>query len=278
MTSITNVKGTFTLNNGIKMPYLGLGVFECKNNDEVINAVSWAINAGYRHIDTAAIYRNEDGVGAGIRHSGVHREDIFVTSKVWNADQGYESTIHAFEHSLNLLELDYLDLYLIHWPVNGKFIETWKALEYLYREERVRAIGVSNFMEHHLESLLNEAEVVPMVNQMEFHPYLVQQDLLDYCRSKGIQYESWSPLMKGRVLEVDLLKELAAKYQKTIVQVVLRWNLQKGVVTIPKSARKERIISNADLFDFFISEEDMKRIDSLDRNLRVGPNPDNFDF
>lgn len=276
--SITNVNGSFTLNNGIKMPYLGLGVFECKNNEEVVNAVGWAIDAGYRHIDTAAIYRNEDGVGTGIRQSGIHREDIFVTSKVWNADQGYESTIHAFEQSLNLLELDYLDLYLIHWPVKGKYIETWKALEYLYREKRVRAIGVSNFMEHHLVSLLKEAEIVPMVNQLEFHPYLVQQELLDFCVSKGIQYESWSPLMKGKVLEVDLMYELADKYQKTIVQVVLRWNLQKGVVTIPKSSRQERIVSNADLFDFQISKEDMKRINSLDRNLRVGPDPDNFNF
>jgi len=276
--TITNAQGRFELNNGVQMPYLGLGVFECENNSEVIHAVEWALDAGYRHIDTASIYRNEAGVGAGIRHSGMNREDIFVVSKVWNSDQGYDSTKHAFETSLNLLELDYLDLYLIHWPVKGKFIDTWRALEYLYREKRVRAIGVSNFMQHHLESLLNEAEVVPMVNQMEFHPYLVQQDLLDYCRSKSIQYESWSPLMKGRVLEVDLLKELAAKYKKTIVQVVLRWNLQKGVVTIPKSSRKDRIVSNADLFDFYISEEDMHRIDRLDRNLRVGPDPNNFNF
>ena len=278
MMSITQINGTFKLNNGVEMPYLGLGVFECENNSEVVNAVQWAIESGYRHIDTAAIYRNEEGVGAGIRRSGIRREEVFVVSKVWNTDQGYESTIHAFENSLNLLEMDYLDLYLVHWPVKGKFVETWKALEYLYKEERVRAIGVSNFMQHHLEALLPKAEIVPMVNQMEFHPYLVQQDLLDYCSSKGIQYEAWSPIMRGKVLEIETLQQLATKYNKTIVQVVLRWNLQKGVVTIPKSSKKARIKSNAQLFDFEISPEDVALIDRLDKHERIGPDPDNFNF
>lgn len=275
---ISDINGTFTLNNGVKMPYLGLGVFECENDQEVVQAIDWAIEAGYRHIDTASFYQNEEGVGRAVRESGIKREELFVVSKVWNSDQGYDSTLKAYELSLNKLKMDYLDLYLVHWPVEGKFVKTWKALEHLYKAGRIKAIGVSNFMQHHLETLLKEAEIVPMVNQMEFHPYLVQQDLINFCQSKGIQYEAWSPIMRGGVLQIDLLKELSIKYSKPIVNIVLRWNLQKGVVTIPKSSKKERIFSNAALFDFEISEEDMKRIDALDKDVRIGPDPNNFDF
>ena len=201
-----------------------------------------------------------------------------MTSKVWNSDQGYESTLRAFEKSIRLLGFEYLDLYLVHWPVKGKYIETWKALERLYAEGRVRAIGVSNFLRHHLENLLPQCETVPMVNQMEFHPRLVQQPLIDFCSLHKIQYEAWSPLMQGKIFSIRELQMIAAKYRKNVAQLVLRWNLQKGVITIPKSVHKERIISNAQIFDFEITAEDMLAIDSLDKNDRVGADPDNFNF
>ena len=278
MKNITDLQGTFTLHNGVKMPYFGLGVYLSEDGQEVINAVQWALEAGYRHIDTASIYKNEEGVGKGIKESRVPRKDIFVVSKVWNSDQGYDSTLRAFEASLKRLDLDYLDLYLIHWPVEGKFKDTWRALEKLYKANRIKAIGVSNFMQHHLEDLLQDAEIVPMVNQMEFHPYLVQQNLMDFCSSHKIQYEAWSPMMQGKIFELEELKGLAKKYTKTIAQIVLRWDLQKGVVTIPKSAKKERIISNADIFDFELSKGDVTFLDGLNRGKRFGPDPDNFDF
>ncbi len=278
MGSITDIKGTFTLHNGVKMPYFGLGVYLSEDGKEVINAIKYALETGYRHIDTASIYNNEEGVGTGIKESNVSRKDIFVVSKVWNSDQGYENTLKAFEKSLNRLELDYLDLYLVHWPVDGKYKDTWKAMEYLYKQKRVRAIGVSNFMQHHLEDLLDIAKIVPMVNQMEFHPYLVQQSLLDFCSDKKIQYEAWSPMMQGKIFGIDTFKELANKYDKTIAQIVLRWDLQKGVITIPKSSKRERILANADIFDFKLTLEDMANLDSLDRGQRYGPDPDNFDF
>ncbi|MBD0779663.1 aldo/keto reductase [Maribacter sp. ANRC-HE7] len=275
---ITDLKGTFELHNGVAMPYFGLGVYLSEDGQEVINAVRWAIEAGYRHIDTAAIYNNEKGVGEGIRESGINREELFVVSKVWNADQGYESTLKAFNESLRRLQLDYLDLYLIHWPVEGKYKETWRALEHLYREKKIRAIGVSNFLKHHLEDLQRSAVIAPMVNQMEFHPYLVQQDLIDYCNAHKIQYEAWSPMMQGKIFELDSIKEMAKKYGKSPAHIVLRWDLQKGVVTIPKSVKKERIVNNADIFDFELSKEDMAYLDRLDKGKRFGPDPDTFDF
>lgn len=278
MLKITDIKGTFTLLNGVEMPYFGLGVYLSKDGQEVSNAVKWALEAGYRHIDTAAIYKNEGGVGQGIRESTVPRKDIFVVSKVWNTDQGYDSTLKAFDASLERLKLDYLDLYLIHWPVANKYRETWCALEYLYAQKRIRAIGVSNFMQHHLEDLLETATVVPMVNQMEFHPYLVQQSLVDFCSKHRIQYEAWSPMMQGKIFTIPAFIELSKKYGKSVAQVVLRWNLQKGVVTIPKSSQKDRILSNAAIFDFELSATDMAYLDSLDRGQRFGPDPDMFDF
>lgn len=278
MHKIADIHGCFKLWNGVQMPYFGLGVYLSEEGNEVVNAVKWALEAGYRHIDTAAIYKNEEGVGQAIRESPVLRKDIFLVSKVWNSDQGFDSTLRAFEASLERLGTDYLDLYLVHWPVTGKYVDTWRALEQLYKEGRIRAIGVSNFLRHHLEDLLQSTEVVPMVNQMEFHPFLVQQELLDFCRRKKIQYEAWSPLMQGNIFDLPALKELATKYERTIAQVVLRWDLQKGVVTIPKSSRKERIISNSRIFDFKLSEADMKLLDALDKGLRYGPDPDTFDF
>ncbi|MBS4199867.1 aldo/keto reductase [Bacillus sp. FJAT-49732] len=260
------------------MPWFGLGVWRVENGEEAVNAVKAAIKNGYRSIDTAAVYQNEEGVGQGIRESGVPREDIFVTSKVWNSDQGYESTLEAFEASLKRLGLDYLDLYLIHWPVKGKYKDTWRALEKIYKDGRVRAIGVSNFHVHHLEDLMQDAEIKPMVNQVEFHPRLTQLDLRSYCKEYGIQFEAWSPLMQGGLLENEVLAEIGKKYNKTAAQVILRWDLQSGVVTIPKSVKEHRIIENADIFDFELSNEEMEKIDELNENKRVGADPDNFNF
>ena len=276
--NITDLNGTFTLNNGIEMPYIGLGVWQSKDGQEVINAIHYALDVGYRAIDTAAIYNNEAGVGQAIAQSDVPREEIFVTSKVWNDDQRSGDIAKAFDTTMERLGLDYLDLYLIHWPVTGQYKDTWKVLEEIYASGRVKAIGVSNFLKHHLEDLLAVAEVVPMVNQMEFHPRLVQQELLEFCKSHSIQYEAWSPLMQGKIFELALLQQLAEKYGKSIAQIALRWNLQKGVITIPKSVKQERIAANADLFDFEIAAEDMQAIDGLDQNQRVGPDPDNFNF
>jgi diketogulonate reductase-like aldo/keto reductase len=276
--NITDIKGTFKLSNGVEMPYLGLGVFEANEGPETIESVKFALECGYRHIDTAAVYRNEKGVGEGIRASNIERDKVFVTTKVWNADQGYQETLDAFHKSIDRLKFDYIDLYLIHWPVHGKYIDTWRAMEELYNSKLVKAIGVSNFLEHHLENLIKNTTIIPMVNQVEFHPYLVQPELLKFCEKKKIQYEAWSPLMKGKVSDIPLLVEIANKYKKNPVQVVLRWNLQKGIVTIPKSVHKERIKSNAEIFDFELSEKDILRIDALNKNERIGADPDNFNF
>lgn len=276
--NITDIKGTVTLSNGVNMPYLGLGVYLSENGNEVIRSIHYALANGYRHIDTAALYQNEEGVGRAVNTSGLPREEVFVTSKVWNSDQGYDHTLNAFRRSMEALKFDYLDLYLVHWPVKGKYKATWKALETLYRDGKVKAIGVSNFMQHHLEDLLQSASIVPMVNQMEFHPRLVQQSLLDFCETHAIQYEAWSPLMRGGIFDIPELKTLAKKYGKSIAQLVLRWNLQKGVVTIPKSVRPERIAENADLFDFTISPADIQKIDALHTGERTGPDPENFSF
>ncbi|SDS51861.1 Aldo/keto reductase [Paenibacillaceae bacterium GAS479] len=277
-----NLQDKTTLHNGVEMPWFGLGVFKVEEGQELENAVKTAIKHGYRSIDTAAIYENEEGVGRGIseglKEAGIAREELFVTSKVWNADLGYESTLAAYETSLKKLDLDYLDLYLIHWPVEGKFKEAWKALETIYKEGRVKAIGVSNFHIHHLEELMKDSEIKPMVNQVEYHPRLTQKGLQDFCKDQGIQFEAWSPLMQGQLLDNPVLKEIADKYQKSIAQVILRWDLQNGVVTIPKSTKEHRIVENASVFDFEITKEDMERIHGLNQSLRVGPDPDNFDF
>ncbi|KOS30986.1 glyoxal reductase [Bacillus anthracis] len=276
--SLTSLKDYTTLHNGVEMPWFGLGVFKVEEGPEVVEAVKSAIKAGYRSIDTAAIYGNEEGVGEGIRESGVSREELFITSKVWNADQGYEETLAAFEESLKKLELDYLDLYFVHWPVEGKYNDTWRALEKLYKEGRVRAIGVSNFQIHHLQDVFQVAEIKPMVNQVEYHPRLTQKELQAFCKEQGIQMEAWSPLMQGQLLDNATLQAIAEKYGKTTAQVILRWDLQNGVVTIPKSIKEHRIIANADVFNFELSSDDMEAIDALNENHRVGPDPDNFDF
>jgi len=277
-----HLQDTVTLNNGVKMPWFGLGVFKVQEGSEVVDSVKAAIKIGYRSIDTAAIYRNEEGVGQALAEAmqqyGVSREELFVTSKVWNSDQGFQTTLDAFDVSLKKLGLDYLDLYLVHWPVKGKYKETWKALEQIYKSGKVRAIGVSNFHVHHLEDLLADAEVVPAVDQIELHPYLSQVEIREFAESKGIRVEAWSPLGQGRVLDDSVLASIAAKHGKSAAQIILRWDLQSGIVTIPKSVKEARIVENADLFDFELDAEDMRAIDALNKNERVGSDPDNFNF
>ncbi|MEK3877571.1 aldo/keto reductase [Paenibacillus sp. FSL M7-0420] len=271
-----NLKSTTKLANGVEMPWFGLGVFKVQEGQEVIDSVKAAIKAGYRSIDTASVYGNEEGVGQAIRESGVAREELFITTKVWNTEQGYDSTLAAFDQSLSKLGLDYADLYLVHWPIRAKYKDTWRALEKLYADGKVRAIGVSNFQIDHLEDLLADATVKPMVNQVELHPLLNQQELREYCKAQGIQIEAWAPLAQGHLLDNEVLADIAARHHKTLPQVILRWDLQNGIVTIPKSVKAERIIANADIFDFELSEEEISRINGLNRDQRFGSHPDRF--
>lgn len=279
---MNGINNRVKLNNGLEMPVLGLGVFQVEDGQVVIDSVKSAIRNGYRSIDTAAIYQNEEGVGQGIKEAleenGLKREELFITSKVWNADLGYQSTLDAFELSLNKLGLDYLDLYLIHWPVEGKFVESWKALETLYKNGKVKAIGMSNFQIHHLKEVIANAEIIPMVNQIELHPMLSQVELREFLKENSIQVEAWAPLMQGQLFENETLQEIANKHNKSIAQVVLRWHLQNGIVIIPKSIKEHRIQENANIFDFELTEEDMTLINALNQNHRVGPDPDHFDF
>lgn len=274
---VKDLQSTVALHNGVHMPWFGLGVYKVTDQSEIVEVVSAALKNGYRHIDTASFYQNEEGVGKGIRDSGISREDIFVTSKVWNDEQGYEETLEAFDNSLKRLGMDYLDLYLIHWPVARKFKETWKALEKLYKEGRVRAIGVSNFHVHHLQDLMKDAEIKPMVNQIEYHPHLTQEEVHAFCKKEGIQLEAWSPLKRGILLDEPVLIEIGQKYSKTPAQIILRWDLQTEVITIPKSSNVERLKENADIFDFELTSEEMKQISSLNKNDRVGKNPNDLD-
>jgi methylglyoxal/glyoxal reductase len=266
------------LHNGVQMPWIGLGVYKAEDGDEVIQSIKWAIDAGYRSIDTASLYNNEAGVGRAIAESDVPREDLFITTKVWNTDQGYEEALSAFDASLERLGLDYVDLYLVHWPVPGKYKETWRALEKIYEDGRAKAIGVSNFKKHHLEDLIADAKIKPMVNQVEYHPRLTQEDLLTYCKQQGIQLEAWRPLLKGEIFEEPTLLELADKYNKTVAQIILRWDIQNGVVTIPKSVTKHRIEENIDIYNFKLTNEDMTRISALNQDKRNGADPDDPEF
>ncbi|MDA8345457.1 MAG: aldo/keto reductase [Thermaerobacter sp.] len=271
------IRDAAILHNGVRMPWLGLGVFRSEAGAEVEGAVASALELGYRHVDTATMYGNEAGVGDAVRRSGLAREDVFVTTKVWNSDQGYDATLRAYERSLEQLGFQYADLYLVHWPVKGKSKDTWRAMQRLYREGRVRAIGVCNFKVHHLEEVMADADVVPMVNQVEYHPFLAQHEVRSFCREHSIQIEAWAPLVRGK-LDHPVLIELARQHGKTPAQVVLRWDLQHGVVTIPKSVRPERIAENAGIFDFTLSADDMQRIDALNEDRRLGPDPDNISF
>lgn len=266
------------LHNGVKMPWLGLGVYKSQEGEEIENAIAYALEAAYRSIDTASFYKNEVGVGKAIKNSSVPREELFITTKVWNEDQGYENTLKAFEESRKKLGLDYIDLYLIHWPGKDKYKETWRALEKLYKDGAVRAIGVSNFQIHHLKDLISSCEIKPMVNQVEYHPELTQKQLHAYCKEENIQLEAWSPLTRGNIFIEPTIVELANKYNKTPAQIILRWDLQNGVVTIPKSVTKSRIVENANIFDFQLAIEDIEKIDALNKDKRIGPDPDEFIF
>lgn len=273
---VTHIAETTTLNNGVKMPWFGLGVYKTKDGEEVEQSVRWAVEAGYRSIDTAAFYENEQGVGQAIKTCGVARDELFITTKVWNDRQGYDSTLAAFEESRKKLDLDYVDLYLVHWPISGKYLDTWRALEKLHQDGYIRSIGVSNFQVHHLQDVMNHSDIVPAVNQVEYHPCLAQLELRQFCKENAIQLEAWSPLMQGKLLEHPVLKQIGEKYGKSTAQVILRWDLQNEVITIPKSVHKERIISNGQLFDFALSDEDMRQIDALNENKRIGPDPDTY--
>jgi methylglyoxal/glyoxal reductase len=273
-----NLTSTVKLNNGVEMPWVGLGVFQSEPGRTTEQAVRWALEIGYRHIDTAAYYNNEADVGKALRESGVPRESVFVTTKVWNADQGYESTLKAFDRSRAKLNMDTVDLYLVHWPVKGKYLDTWRALEKLYAEGKVRAIGVSNFLVHHLEDVVKSSSVRPAVNQVEFHPALMQKDILAYDSRMKIQPEAWAPLTRGRSFGDPLIVSLARKYGRTPAQVILRWDLQIGVVTIPKSVHRERIEENSRIFDFVLEQADVDALSAKDTGTRIGPNPDTIDF
>ncbi|GEM01553.1 Aldo/keto reductase [Halolactibacillus halophilus] len=275
---LKDLTSTTKLANGVEMPWVGLGVFKVEDGPEVKQAVIDAINSGYRSIDTASVYGNEKGVGEALKEVDVKREDLFITSKLWNADQGYESTLTAFEATLDRLGLDYLDLYLIHWPVPeaNLYQDTWRAFEKLYQEKKIRAIGVSNFKEEHLETLIQGSEITPMVNQVEFHPHLTQEPLRHFCLDHNIQIEAWSPLKQGQLFDNDVLQVIADRHNKSIAQVLVRWDIQSGVVTIPKSTKAHRIKENADVFDFELTYDEMKQINQLNKDERVGPDPSTF--
>jgi diketogulonate reductase-like aldo/keto reductase len=260
------------LSNGIKMPMLGFGTWQVFDHNVAKKSVLTALELGYRHIDTAALYKNEKAVGEAIKESGIPREEIFLVTKLWNDD-----ALKAFQISKTKLSVDYVDLYLIHWP-KPLDKETWRAFEKLYDDSEIKAIGVSNYLQNQLENLISVSEIKPMVNQIEFHPYLVQPGLLKYCSEQNIQVEAWSPIMQGKINEVPLLGELAEKYGRTTAQIVLRWDIQMNIITIPKSVHTDRIKSNMLIFDFELSQEDVNKITALDKFERLGPDPGNFDF
>ncbi len=273
------------LNNGYMIPEIGYGTWQSPDSEVTVNGVKAAIACGYRHIDTAAAYKNEESVGEGIKESGIARKDLFVTSKVWNTQRGYEKTIVAFEKTLSDLDLDYLDLYLIHWPASKKDyenweeinLETWRAMTDLYKAGKIKAIGVSNFKPHHLEALM-KTEVKPMVNQIEFHPGFMQEETVKYCRDNGILVEAWSPLGTGRMLTNPDLQEIASHYGKSVAQICIRWCIQHDVLPLPKSVTPSRIEENSNVFDFEINAEDMQRIDALENFGGSGLDPDEVDF
>lgn len=281
-----NMNDTFKLNNGRIIPCIGYGTYKTPS-EETEKAVSEALKIGYRHIDTAAFYANESGVGAAVRNSGISREKIFVTSKLWNANRGYESTKKAFEQTMKELGLDYLDLYLIHWPANRKQFgdkaksindETWRAMEELYKEGRIKAIGLSNFLPHHIEELMETATIKPMVNQIEFHPGWMQADVVEYCHKNDIVVQAWSPLGRTAVLDNEIIVKIAEKYNKSTAQICLRWVLQNNVLPLPKSVTPSRIKENTEVFDFVLDEEDMKAIDALHNIGGKCALPDEVDF
>ena len=280
-----SLKDTFTLNNGYKIPCIGFGTWQTPDGETAIKSVKEAINLGYKHIDTAAAYGNETSIGKAIKESGVNRSELFITSKVWNKDRGYKTTLAAFEKTINDLQLDYLDLYLIHWPASvNKFndwdninLETWRAMTELYKAGKIKSIGVSNFMPHHLKSLM-ETEVKPMVDQIEFHPGFMQEETFKYCNDNNILVEAWSPLGTGKMLNNETLKTIASKYNKSAAQLCIRWCLQNNTLPLPKSVTDSRIKENTEIFDFVISDEDMKTINAMEYCGGSGHHPDKVNF
>lgn len=285
-----------TLNNGVKIPQIGFGVFRVEDGEEVVQAVKWALEAGYRHIDTAMIYKNEEGVGRAIKESGIPREELFITTKLWNIDQGYESALKAIDLSLEKLGLSYVDLYLVHWPTASgdsdesgtsylsidKRKDTWRAMEEIYKSGKAKAIGVSNYTIKHLEEMKTYETIHTMVNQIEFHPFLYQKELLEYCKENNIVVEAHSPLApiadpKSKGNENPKIQEIAKKHSKTEAQVLLRWNIEHGVIPLPKSIHKERIVENIGIFDFKLDDEDMNLLDNMNINLRVRRDPTNLE-
>ena len=273
-----NLSSTVKLNNGVDIPILGLGTYQIGDDEAVYNAVRYAIDIGYKHIDTAAAYNNESSIGRAIKDSGVKRGDIFITTKLWNEEQRKDNQYPAFEESLERLQVDYLDMYLIHWPVKEKYVESWKILERIYKEGRARVVGVCNFHIHHLEDIFKASDLIPAVNQVECHPWLTQVELVDYTQKKGIVFEPWSPFGVGKLLEDETLKSIAKKYSKSVAQLILKWGLQRGFINIPKSANKERILQNTQIFDFTITDEDMAEIFTLNNGWRSGADPETFTF
>lgn len=275
-----NLTSSFSMNNGVTIPCIGLGTW--KMNSEIAHkAVLEGIEVGYRHIDTAAAYFNEDGVGRAIKEAGIDRKELFITSKLANTEHGYNKTLNAFDESLNRLQLDYMDLYLIHWPVieehkdryKEDIIETWQAFEKLYKEGKIRSIGVSNFMIEHLDIIINNTDLVPMVNQIQFNPRVIEEELRAYCKQHNIVVEGWSPLVQGQVFELEILNTMAEKYNRSIAQICIRFALQNHVLPLPKTTHKDRMIENASVFDFEISDEDMKEISKLKALGRLGSEP-----
>lgn len=273
-----NLQSTRTLNNGVEIPRLGLGVFKSQDGAETEHAVRWALEAGYRHIDTAKAYHNEGSVGKAIAESGIDRKEIFITTKLWNDDMRAGKQREVFEQSLEALRTDYVDLYLIHWPVKEAYVESWEIMVDLYRQGLIRAIGVSNFNEHHLDDVIRATGIVPAVNQIELHPRLTQAPLCAYCEKLGIAPEAWSPLGHGGLIADETLSAIGKKYGKSAAQVMIRWDLQRGIITIPKSVHRERIVQNADVFDFALSDADMAAISAMNRDERTGADPESFPF
>lgn len=281
-----NLKSTYKLSNGVEIPMVGFGTWQTPNGEVAVSSVEEALKVGYRHIDTAAVYGNEESVGIAIKNSGLKREDIFLTSKVWNANQGYETTIKAFEESLKKLQVNYLDLYLIHWPVPKVFKEnweetsigTWKAIEKLYKEGKIRSIGVSNFKPHHIRNLIDNCEIVPMVNQIQLSPGVDQKETIEYCIENNILVEAYSPLATGKIFEVKEIINMAAKYKKSVSQIALRWSIQNGYLPLPKSVTSSRIKENTEIFDFELSKEDMEYINNLKETGVTKVDSDNISF